>query len=99
MRAVFDRMSPQDQEIVVNFGRKVAKKARGIQKTTPGGIKKPPKPAPYGLTDGMVGPIEGLWDLFGLSTGVSEGQLLFFREAELKHGRVCMLVTLGFVVQ
>jgi len=47
----------------------------------------------------MVGPVKGLWDPFGLSTNINEGELLFFREAELKHGRVCMLATLGFVVQ
>jgi len=94
MRAVFDKMSPQDQDIVVNFGRKVAKKAQQIKKSP-----AMAKPAPYGLEEGMVGPIEGLWDPFGLSTGISEGQLLFFREAELKHGRVCMLAVLGFVVQ
>jgi len=29
---------------------------------------------------------------------VPEGQLLFYREAELKHGRVCMLAMLGLVV-
>merc|ERR1711985_184913 len=26
------------------------------------------------------------------------GQLLFYREAELKHGRVCMLAILGLIV-
>merc|ERR1712187_648777 len=27
-----------------------------------------------------------------------DGKLLFYREAELKHGRVCMLATVGFAV-
>lgn len=40
----------------------------------------------------------GLWDPLGIATSVPEGQLLFFREAELKHGRVCMLAVLGLIV-
>merc|ERR1712232_426670 len=46
---------------------------------------------------GVSGPL-GLFDPFGISTKVPEGQLLFFREAELKHGRVCMLAVLGLIV-
>jgi len=57
------------------------------------------KPAPFGLEAGMVGPVKGLWDPFSLTTTVTEGELLYFREAELKHGRVCMLASLGFFVQ
>jgi len=38
------------------------------------------------------------FDPLGLSTMVSEDQLLFYREAELKHGRICMLASLGIVV-
>jgi hypothetical protein len=40
----------------------------------------------------------GLFDPLGISTKVPEGQLLFYREAELKHGRVCMLAVLGLAV-
>jgi len=40
----------------------------------------------------------GLFDPLGISTKVPEGQLLFYREAELKHGRVCMLAILGLLV-
>jgi len=40
----------------------------------------------------------GFFDPLGISTKVPEGQLLFFREAELKHGRVCMLAFLGLIV-
>lgn len=91
--AALSKVSPQDREMVVNFGRKVQKKAMRLSS---GEILKP---APFGLETGMVGPVKGLWDPFGLSTTVNEGTLLFYREAELKHGRVCMLATLGFVVQ
>lgn len=47
---------------------------------------------------GVTAPL-GFWDPFGLSANIPEGKLLWFREAELKHGRVSMLATLGLFVQ
>jgi len=41
----------------------------------------------------------GFFDPLGLSKGKTPAELKKFREAELKHGRVAMLATLGFVVQ
>merc|ERR1719271_1622177 len=40
------------------------------------------------------------WDPMGYckQTGVTEGKIKFYREVELKHGRVGMLAALGFVV-
>merc|ERR1712048_73385 len=49
------------------------------------------------LKAGQTAPM-GFFDPFGLTTGISEGRLLFLREAEIKHGRVCMLATLGIIV-
>jgi len=46
---------------------------------------------------GVTAPM-GLWDPIGIATNVPEGKLLFYREAELKHGRVCMLAVLGLIV-
>jgi len=46
---------------------------------------------------GVTAPF-GFWDPMGLSTNIPEGKLLFFREAELKHGRVSMLACLGILV-
>merc|ERR1711933_279730 len=46
---------------------------------------------------GIVAPL-GFFDPMGISTNVPEGRLMFFREAELKHGRVCMLAILGLIV-
>jgi len=50
--------------------------------------------------DGEVGAFQplGKWDPAGLATEVSDGTLAYYREAELKHGRVCMLASLGFLV-
>jgi len=50
----------------------------------------------YGLP-GAIAPL-GYWDPWGLSTGLGESRMLFFREAEVKHGRVCMASSLGFIV-
>merc|ERR1712224_735827 len=46
---------------------------------------------------GVTGPM-GFFDPVGLSADLPEGKLLFYREAELKHGRVCMLASLGILV-
>merc|ERR1719343_705281 len=46
---------------------------------------------------GVTGPM-GFFDPLGFSTKVSEGRMLFWREVELKHGRVCMLASLGIFV-
>merc|ERR1719456_830655 len=49
------------------------------------------------LKSGSFAPL-GFFDPLGLSTDVSQGKLLFYREVELKHGRVCMLASLGILV-
>merc|ERR1719253_1358880 len=47
---------------------------------------------------GIAGPLD-FFDPAGFCSGdVSEGKIRFFREAELKHGRVAMLAALGFLV-
>jgi hypothetical protein len=46
---------------------------------------------------GVTAPM-GFFDPLGFSTNTPEGKMLFYREVELKHGRVCMLATLGFLV-
>ena len=45
---------------------------------------------------GATAPL-GFWDPLGLSD-VSEGRALFYREVEIKHGRVAMLATVGFAL-
>jgi hypothetical protein len=46
---------------------------------------------------GVSGPL-GFFDPLGFCTDCSEGKLCFYREVELKHGRVAMLASLGFIV-
>jgi len=47
---------------------------------------------------GGVAPLGDFWDPLSLATSANEGQILYFREAELKHGRICMLATVGIYV-
>jgi hypothetical protein len=46
---------------------------------------------------GVTGPM-GFFDPAGFATDIPEGKLLFYREVELKHGRVGMLAALGLLV-
>ena len=40
----------------------------------------------------------GFWDPLGFSDGTSEGRLRFYREVEIKHGRIAMAAFIGFLV-
>lgn len=49
------------------------------------------------LKAGIFPPL-GYFDPLNIAVNKGPGKLLFYREAELKHGRVCMLASLGFLV-
>merc|ERR1712093_251918 len=46
---------------------------------------------------GVTAPMN-YFDPLGFSTTVTAGKLLFYREVEIKHGRVAMLASLGMIV-
>lgn len=46
---------------------------------------------------GVTAPF-GFFDPLGFSSGISEGRMRFYREVELKHGRLGMLAALGFLL-
>merc|ERR1712019_179735 len=48
----------------------------------------------YGLP-GVLPPLNW-FDPAGFSTDIDKNKLLFYREAEIKHGRICMSASLGF---
>eukprot|EP00964_Phaeocystis_antarctica_P090973 scaffold58283_cov41-Phaeocystis_antarctica.AAC.7 len=56
----------------------------------------PPKFDPKTMP-GVTGPL-GYFDPLGFCAEASEGKVRFYREVELKHGRVAMLASLGFLV-
>merc|ERR1711943_148535 len=63
-----------------------------------------PKPAFNGVEyakslPGVTGPL-GFFDPLGFCSAedITEGKIKFYREVELKHGRVGMLAALGFLV-
>merc|ERR1719265_2295833 len=91
-RAVSTRVATQAQEKL----KDELSKADAQTKTT---VKKLEKAVAFKVEDmpGVTEPL-GFFDPLGISAEVSQGRLLFFREVELKHGRVAMLATLGIVV-
>ena len=68
-------------------------------------VAGPRGPAPRGILDYDLTPFEragataplGFWDPLNLSD-VDVGRYLFYREVEIKHGRVAMLASIGFPV-
>merc|ERR1719240_1803118 len=63
---------------------------------------EPAPPTPLEIMKSMPGITDplGFFDPLGYSSaeGVTEGKVRFYREAELKHGRVAMLAAAGFLV-
>jgi len=58
-----------------------------------------PAPPKFSVLDlpGISGPL-GFFDPLDFCGEASEGKIKFYREVELKHGRVAMLASLGFLV-
>jgi hypothetical protein len=54
--------------------------------------------APFNVRDMPGIPQTGFFDPMGFSKDASEGRIRFYREVELKHGRVAMLAAVGFLV-
>merc|ERR1719387_1442873 len=81
LRAAVANLDPKHKAELAQLTVRVQKKAKQI--------------ATASDVPGVFPPF-GYWDPFGLSAASNEGEIAFFREAELKHGRVCMLAALGF---
>jgi hypothetical protein len=85
LKGVLANMGSSNKALVANAAADVVAKAEGAEMTA------------EDLKAGIVAPL-GFWDPLGVSANIGEGKLLFYREVELKHGRVAMLAALGFVV-
>eukprot|EP00526_Cylindrotheca_closterium_P029638 CAMPEP_0113639518 /NCGR_PEP_ID=MMETSP0017_2-20120614/20730_1 /TAXON_ID=2856 /ORGANISM="Cylindrotheca closterium" /LENGTH=171 /DNA_ID=CAMNT_0000550733 /DNA_START=34 /DNA_END=546 /DNA_ORIENTATION=+ /assembly_acc=CAM_ASM_000147 len=64
------------------------------------GNKAPVAESPAFAVESIPGALEpmGLFDPLGFAAKADEGTLKRYREAELAHGRVAMLATVGFLV-
>jgi hypothetical protein len=85
LKGVLANMGSSNKALVANAAANVVAKADAAPMTA------------EDLKAGIVAPL-GFWDPLGVSANIGEGKLLFYREVELKHGRVAMLAALGFVV-
>jgi hypothetical protein len=90
VKGVLDGMNAKDREKV-----RMVLKATESSKEEILSVAKSPEEV---LGKAGALPPLGFWDPLGISTNVPAGRLLFYREVELKHGRVCMLASLGILV-
>jgi len=107
IKPVFNCMDRQSRATVIAMGEAVEEKAAespAEEESKPEEASEPEaekKVASKLNVEDMAGvtSFPGFFDPAGYSTDIPAGKLLFYREAELKHGRVGMLASLGFVVQ
>jgi hypothetical protein len=100
VKSVIARMSSEDKAVVEEASDAVETKAKTLQEALAEDLNRSKKNLGMRAQDlkaGQTAPM-GFFDPFGFSAGIPEGRLLFYREVELKHGRVCMLASLGFLV-
>ena len=75
--------------------------ARPVMRSAHAVMQAPMEPPPPAFDKrempGVSGPL-GFFDPAGFTEGASEGKIKFYREVELKHSRVAMLASLGFLV-
>eukprot|EP00747_Dinoflagellata_sp_TGD_P153401 gnl/TRDRNA2_/TRDRNA2_177387_c0_seq6.p1 gnl/TRDRNA2_/TRDRNA2_177387_c0~~gnl/TRDRNA2_/TRDRNA2_177387_c0_seq6.p1 ORF type:complete len:320 (+),score=84.89 gnl/TRDRNA2_/TRDRNA2_177387_c0_seq6:66-1025(+) len=78
---------------------KVAKEVSNLDDTSKAKLEEVSKAVELKAKDmvGITAPM-GFFDPIGLSVNEEAGKLLFYRECELKHGRVAMLASLGLLV-
>merc|ERR1712139_207000 len=101
-------MGPTDPEELKTMQTKELQTGEKLFMLAVGGQEEeeaPAAPAPFNGVEyakslpGVTGPL-GFFDPLGFCSAddITEGKIKFYREVELKHGRVGMLAALGFVV-
>jgi hypothetical protein len=93
IKGALDGMNAKDRAKV----RMVLKATEEEEQSKEEILKVPKTPEEVLGKAGALAPL-GFWDPLGFSTNVPAGRLLFYREVELKHGRVCMVASLGILV-
>merc|ERR1712048_441259 len=83
------QLSRLDAVVQATARRTVAKSVKGKKAASDDGNE-------YGLP-GVLPPLNW-FDPAGFTTDIDKEKLLFYREAEIKHGRICMSASLGFLV-
>merc|ERR1719389_633177 len=86
----------QNRERGVSMMASTLKNADGETKAAVEGMENAVLKKAKGMA-GVTAPF-GFFDPLGFATSITEGKLLFYREVEIKHGRVAMLASLGFLV-
>merc|ERR1712176_683499 len=110
-RDVSVKASPQVKAAIANMDSKsraqlsqldvmVQAKARQIVQATTRRGKSKKASSDDGNEYGLPGVLPPLnwFDPAGFTTDIDKGKLLYYREAEIKHGRICMSGSLGFLV-
>ena len=87
-------MASETDQMMTDVGLDTLTDAMDAAESAAGG---PPPPSAFDVKSlpGITGPL-GFFDPVGFSEGATEGKIRFYREVELKHGRVAMLAALGF---
>jgi hypothetical protein len=88
---VFDAMDSESKQRVTSVTKQVVTRAYKDVAAINLGTKEAKEMA-------GVSPPLGFWDPFGFTSKINGLTLLYLKEAEIKHGRVCMLAFLGIYV-
>jgi len=95
-RDISMKANPQLKAAIANMDSKSRAELEQISMMVQAKKKAVSKGNEYGLP-GVLPPLNW-FDPVGFSTGIEKSKLLYYREAEIKHGRICMSATLGFLV-
>jgi len=95
-RDISVRANPQVQAAIANMDSKSRAQLSRLDGMVQA-AKKKAMSTDFSDLPGVLPPL-GYFDPAGFATDIDQQKLLFYREAEIKHGRICMSASLGFLV-